>query len=175
MNTMRASGERNRIPGWIGALPMEERIETFWSYVPERTPGQCWNWNGNIDRKSQYGVFYCNSNRIGAHRFSYWITNGDMPDLFVCHSCDNRRCVNPEHLFLGTALDNSRDAWAKGRMRNLYYSNPNLRLTPEIVLRVRQIRSSEKLLKREIAEKLGLDFSIVIAALRKGRWKSIPF
>lgn len=77
----------------------------------------CWEWIGTITNEG-YGVFGAEGGFSSAHRFSWKIHYGDIPDgLLVLHKCDNRRCVNPEHLFLGTQSDNMRDKIAKGRRR----------------------------------------------------------
>ena len=73
----------------------------------------CWIFGGNI-RTDGYGRYRGRP----AHRVSWEQAHGAIPDgLFVCHHCDVKNCINPEHLFLGTHDDNMRDAWAKGRMK----------------------------------------------------------
>jgi hypothetical protein len=97
--------------------PMEIE-KRFLSHV-DKSEG-CWEWSGKVD-KAGYGQFKIggrNGKTNFAHRVSYTLFKGEIPDgMCVLHRCDNPPCVNPEHLWLGTKADNSRDAMAKGRLR----------------------------------------------------------
>lgn len=78
----------------------------------------CWNWTASLRGASGYGAFKINRKVIDAHRFSYQFHKGDIPDgMWVCHKCDNRKCVNPDHLFLGSPKDNWLDGFQKGRIK----------------------------------------------------------
>lgn len=76
----------------------------------------CWGWSGNLCKKYGSLQFGLNKKSITAHRASYLLHKGKIPTkLFVCHTCDNPPCTNPDHLFLGTPTDNVRDMHKKGR------------------------------------------------------------
>src|SRR5687767_4720826 len=90
--------------------PLSER---FWEKV-RKTDG-CWLWTASRNAKG-YGQIMYQRRPIHAHRVSWQLANGPIPDgLCVLHRCDNPQCVNPGHLFLGTIVDNNRDMFAKGR------------------------------------------------------------
>lgn len=77
----------------------------------------CWNWTRYVD-PCGYGRFgKTGTNEVLAHRYAYLVFKGPLGDQHVCHTCDNPKCCNPDHLFLGTHQDNMRDRADKGRSR----------------------------------------------------------
>lgn len=95
------------------ALTLEER---FWKFTAKGGPDECWVWKGG---KNPYGKIIINGRSNGAHRLSYKLFVGPIPKgMHVLHKCDNRPCVNPGHLFLGSSQNNIDDCIAKGRFNH---------------------------------------------------------
>lgn len=97
-------------------ISVESDEARFWSKVEMIPESSCWHWTGAKNGKG-YGVMHGRT-RL-AHRFSYELHNGPIPEgMLICHSCDSPLCVNKDHLFLGSHKDNTQDMVKKGRAKN---------------------------------------------------------
>lgn len=145
---------------------MSNDLERFERYIDKA--GVCWQWRGAFWRRTGYGMFTYQCKTESAHRASYLLHVGKIPaGMFVLHRCDNRLCVNPEHLWLGTQQDNMRDRSEKGR-RAQGVANGQSKLDEAAV---REIRSSKK--TKELADKYGVHRTL-IQQIRRGKgWSHI--
>ena len=110
----------------------ESDIERFWNKVDIRNKNQCWHWKGSviwrksIEVRHKYGVFTVRKKKYKAHRVSYMLINGRIPDNHVVrHECDNPKCCNPNHLISGTQHQNDMDRTIRGRTRNQHLGRIN--------------------------------------------------
>lgn len=124
-------------------------IGDFISQVAFGNDEECWEWVGSYNNHG-YGTIKLDGEAL-AHRWSYKYFNGDTCGLNVCHSCDNPKCVNPNHLFLGTQKDNSLDMARKGRHPYLLQR----KLPDEKVRDIRRL-ASLGYKSREISDKHGM-------------------
>jgi len=154
-------------------------IARFWSYV-NKTENGCWLWTGHtggFDDDYQYGVIHIRigiNRTIYTHIYSYELHSGKtVPDgLFVCHTCDTPLCVNPNHLFSGTALDNNRDRHNKGRDA-MGEGHGRAKLTDTKVIEIRKRYS-----KGESFAALSRAFDVsdnqISCVVNRKNWKHVP-
>lgn len=132
----------------------------------------CWEWRA-AKNACGYGRFKLEGRNCLAHRVSYLLHNGSIPDgLHVLHRCDNRGCVNPGHLFLGTHQDNMADMNAKGRHHSLSLSgekNGASKLSEDDVQTIRRLNRSQS----EIARRFGVSQSLVSQVQRRVVWTHV--
>lgn len=142
--------------------------ERFMFYV-EKTD-TCWLWKGSKQRV--YGMIWSNGKNVLAHRYSYLAHVGEIPDgMFVCHRCDNPLCVNPDHLFVGEAADNTRDMMNKGRGFWPHGDDHHLsKITDADVIEIASLKG--KVSQKAIAKKYGIDpshVSRIMSGHKRGR------
>lgn len=154
-------------------MPAPKPIRECFNDMTKKSPG-CWEWTG---RKFPNGYGAISSRETGkkqtlyAHRLSYQIHIGPIPaGLQVCHTCDNRGCVNPEHLFLGTCKDNLQDMAKKGKRKGVNHAM--CKLTEAEVLMIRELAESG-INHTVIAERFNTTKSRVSSIKLRTTWKHI--
>lgn len=136
--------------------------------------GSCWEWSGFIDKEG-YGRFRLNPSKkvgvTGSHRASHILFVGEIPcGIFVCHKCDNRKCVNPDHLFLGTTQENTADMLSKGR--NAWGAMINTaKLDESDVLKIYNLVMAGEIPRKVIAARFAISIDSVGAIARGRNWK----
>lgn len=137
--------------------------------------GECLVWKGSRSRKG-YGRVYIDGTRRKwpAHRVMFERENGPIPNgMFVCHSCDNPPCINPDHLFLGDACDNMRDASRKGRLTGPRGERaPAAKLKTDQVLTIRA-RWAGGEPRKVLAAEYGVDHRTIWRIVKRRAWAHV--
>lgn len=139
---------------------------------------QCWNWTGTVRSQDKpYGRLIIGSRSDGsrrsvaAHRLSYEIHVGPIPDeLCVCHRCDNPRCINPDHLFLGTKKENADDRDHKGRLKKAPIRRGQAHAQSKLTDQQRLEIASSPATSTVLAKVYGVDASTIRSIKRE--WKT---
>lgn len=161
---------------WIGRnqtgrLSQEQR---FWEKVEIASENECWNWTGGLT--DGYGIFSTRERNVLAHRLSWELAFGKIPEgLCILHECDNPRCVNPSHLFLGTREDNNRDRSSKGRDGSAKGERNNgAKITAKQVKTIREMYLTGEFSQLAIGKMFGISESEVGNIVNLITWKHVP-
>lgn len=143
----------------------------FWSKIAISGFDRCWYWAAGMHQKG-YGQVWYRGKFNKAHRVMYELENGPIPEgMQVLHSCDNPGCVNPDHLWVGTNLDNRRDSLRKKR-HNYGERHGNARLTDQKVLEIRR-RSEGARNAQALADEFGVSRCTIDDVVRRRSWKHL--
>jgi hypothetical protein len=149
----------------------KEFLERFWRRVDKTR--DCWVW---IGARSGGGYGQIGRDRLVhyVHRLSWTIHFGEVPDgLLVCHTCDNRVCVRPEHLFLGRKQDNNQDCASKFR-GNGRKNSPVARLDDDEVLEIRAVYRAGGISQHALAARYDVAQMTISKIVRGETWKRLP-
>lgn len=151
-------------------IPIKQRLEKF----TVKSDSGCWIWVGS-KTKLGYGKLTVSNKTTLAHRASWACTYGEIPDgMCVLHKCDNPKCINPKHLFLGTYFDNTRDMISKGRKSPTHCEFSGVaKVNADQVSKIR-----ERLLMGDVQSQIGIDFGLTQSAISriktKSNWSKLP-
>jgi hypothetical protein len=166
---------RKSNPGAPGHGPLAPPEVRFWRHVDKS--GECWVWTGHKHRFG-YGLFALSGRqRVTAHRFSFYLSNGPIPDeLCVCHKCDNPSCVRPNHLELGSQAYNVKDMWSKRRANPGWAGgekNGMSKLTEEAVRDIRSRYATGKVSQYALAREYGVTRPLIGMIVRGQIWQHL--
>lgn len=154
--------------------------QAFRHYMPDSPPPApspvegCWIWQGPT-HGSGYGTFRSEGVERKAHRTSYELFNGPIPDgMLIRHTCDVRNCVQPGHLIVGTIADNNRDMMERGRNRQPHGSrNGSSKLTEAQVVLIRREYASKRISQQSLADRFGVTQTCISSIVRRQWWTRV--
>jgi len=160
--------------------------ENFWRRVKTGDPDACWEWQG-ATTSAGYGNLSWHGLHVQAHRVAYFLTHGGIRLVtnfrrdgvakryrrFVLHTCDNRRCCNPAHLFLGSMRTNQLDAYTKGRKAQPKSNHVNAKLNGDQIRMMRRMYDAGEATQVQLATRFGVSQRVVSLIVRRESYKDI--
>ena len=160
--------------------------ESFWARVHKPSPEDCWEWMG-AKTSGGYGNLTWHGKHVQAHRVAYFLTHGSINlstgfrhegkaktyRRFVLHTCDNRRCCNPAHLFLGSMRTNLLDAYRKGRKVQPRSAHVNAKLAPDQIREIRHRYDSGEAVQTELARRYKVSQRVISLIVRRETYKDV--
>lgn len=157
------------------AMKITQDIKDKFSAKHNSSGDGCWEWRGSVwaDRGG-YGRFHIKGKAYRAHRISWMIHRGKIPKkMFVCHTCDNTKCVNPDHLFLGTPNDNTQDKINKGRARYDYGRWHHSAKLDDRKVKLIKKHYANGVMQKDLAIKFGVSRATICFIVNGKRWSHL--
>ena len=160
--------------------------ESFWARVQKKAPDECWEWQGACT-SSGYGNLSWHGKHAQAHRVAFMLSAGGIAPQtkfrqegvakryrrFVLHRCDNRKCCNPRHLFLGSMSTNQKDAYDKGRKVQPRSKHANAKLAATQVQEIRRAYAAGEAVQVELAAAYGVSQRAISLIIRNETYKDV--
>lgn len=155
-------------------VPFEQRL---WGRIDVGDPAHCWEWQGHLT-KNGYGTIHKDGKDIYCHRAAYESKIGPIPEgLCACHKCDNRKCCNPSHIFLGTYADNLHDMAQKGRAdhtKNKIGSQHGMaKLNEDQVREIRRLYNGKRGCLSELGKQFNVTNHAIYRIVHRKNWKHL--
>jgi len=146
-------------------------IERFWAKVDRGNNDECWNWKGSTI--AGYGGISEKGRRLYSHQVAYTIAYGSIPEgMWVLHQCDNRKCCNPSHLWLGTRQDNIDDMVNKDRHSRGERKGKGAKLTDDKIVEIRKLKELG-ISQKELAVRFSVNQSTISRICAVKNWRHI--
>ena len=150
----------------------QKDIDRFWSKVQKTR--KCWNWIGGCFTRDGYGQIGICGQMRRSHRISWIIHFGKIPNkLYVLHKCNNRKCIRPDHLYLGTQFENMRDAILAGNLSPKGEKNGRSRISERDVLMIRDLYKNFHWKQKQLAELFKIGRSTISHIIRNFTWSHV--